>query len=177
VVAGALVFFPQGSFFWGTIVITAFVFSDLVDGNMARQAGTSSVWGAFLDSTLDRVADSAVFGGIAMWYAGRGDNDLLCAVALFCLACGQVVSYTKARAESLGLKCDVSGLVERAERLVVTLVAAGLAGLHGFGVPYIEWLLPIALWLIAAGSLVTVMQRILTVRREAAQAAAGGVSG
>ena len=174
VVAGALVFFPQGSFFWGTIVITAFVFSDLVDGNMARQAGTSSVWGAFLDSTLDRVADSAVFGGIAMWYAGRGDNDLLCAVALFCLACGQVVSYTKARAESLGLKCDVSGLVERAERLVVTLVAAGLAGLHGFGVPYIEWLLPIALWLIAAGSLVTVMQRILTVRREAAQAAAGG---
>ena len=175
VVAGALVFFPQGSFFWGTIVITAFVFSDLVDGNMARQAGTSSVWGAFLDSTLDRVADSAVFGGIAMWYAGRGDNDLLCAVALFCLACGQVVSYTKARAESLGLKCDVSGLVERAERLVVTLVAAGLAGMHSFGVPYIEWLLPIALWLIAAGSLVTVMQRILTVRREAAaQVLAGG---
>ncbi|QMU76392.1 CDP-alcohol phosphatidyltransferase family protein [Streptacidiphilus sp. PB12-B1b] len=174
VVAGALVFFPQGSFFWGTIVITAFVFSDLVDGNMARQAGTSSVWGAFLDSTLDRVADSAVFAGIALWYAGRGDNLLLCAVALFCLACGQVVSYTKARAESLGLKCDVSGLVERAERLVVTLVAAGLAGLHGFGVPYIDWLLPIALWLIAAGSLVTVMQRILTVRREAAQEATGG---
>jgi len=175
VAAGALVFFPQGSFFWGTIVITAFVFSDLVDGNMARQAGSSSVWGAFLDSTLDRVADSAVFGGIAMWFAGRGDNDLLCAVALFCLACGQVVSYTKARAESLGLKCDVSGLVERAERLVVTLVAAGLAGLHGFGVPYIEWLLPIALWLIAAGSLVTVMQRILTVRREAAaQVLTGG---
>jgi CDP-diacylglycerol--glycerol-3-phosphate 3-phosphatidyltransferase len=175
VAAGALVFFPRGSFFWGTIVITAFVFSDLVDGNMARQAGSSSVWGAFLDSTLDRVADSAVFGGIAMWFAGRGDNDLLCAVALFCLACGQVVSYTKARAESLGLKCDVSGLVERAERMVVTLVLTGLSGLHGFGVPYIEWLLPIALWLIAAGSLVTVMQRILTVRREAAaQVLTGG---
>ena len=175
VAAGALVVFPQGSFFWGTIVITAFVFSDLVDGNMARQAGSSSVWGAFLDSTLDRVADSAVFGGIAMWFAGRGDNDLLCAVALFCLACGQVVSYTKARAESLGLKCDVSGLVERAERMVVTLVLTGLSGLHGFGVPYIEWLLPIALWLIAAGSLVTVMQRILTVRREAAaQVLTGG---
>jgi CDP-diacylglycerol--glycerol-3-phosphate 3-phosphatidyltransferase len=171
VVAGALVFFPQGSFFWGTIVITSFVFSDLVDGNMARQAGTSSVWGAFLDSTLDRVADAAIFGGIALWYAGRGDNLLLCTVAMFCLASGQVVSYTKARAESLGLKCDVSGLVERAERLTVTLVAAGLAGLHGFGVPGIEWLLPIALWLIAAGSLVTVLQRILTVRREAAEAA------
>jgi CDP-diacylglycerol--glycerol-3-phosphate 3-phosphatidyltransferase len=109
-----------------------------------------------------------------MWYAGRGDNLVLCAVALFCLASGQVVSYTKARAESLGLKCDVSGLVERAERLVVTLVAAGLAGLHGFGVPYIDWLLPIALWLIAVGSLITALQRILTVRREAAEAIAAG---
>jgi CDP-diacylglycerol---glycerol-3-phosphate 3-phosphatidyltransferase len=174
VVAGALVFFPRGSFFWGTLVITAFVFSDLVDGNMARQSGTSSVWGAFLDSTLDRVADAAVFAGIAMWYAGKGDNLLLCAVALFCLASGQVVSYTKARAESLGLKCDVQGLVERAERLVVTLVLAGLSGLHEFGVPYIEWLLPIALWLIAVGSLITVFQRILTVRREAAEAVAAG---
>ena len=170
VVAGALAFFPRGEFFWGTLVITLFVFSDLVDGNMARQAGRSSTWGAFLDSTLDRVADSAVFGGIALWYAGEGDNLLLCAVAMFCLACGQVVSYTKARAESLGLPCDVSGLVERAERLVVTLVAAGLSGLHEFGVPYIDRLLPIALWLIAAGSLVTVLQRMLTVRREAAEA-------
>ncbi len=177
VVAGALVFFPRGSFFWGTLVITAFVFSDLVDGNMARQAGTSSVWGAFLDSTLDRVADAAVFTGIALWYAGKGDNLLLCAVALFCLASGQVVSYTKARAESLGLKCDVQGLVERAERLVVTLVLAGLSGLHQFGVPYIDWLLPIALWLIAVGSLITVFQRILTVRREAAEAVAAGEGG
>ncbi|MFC1415956.1 phosphatidylinositol phosphate synthase [Streptacidiphilus cavernicola] len=177
VVAGALVFFPRGSFFWGTLVITAFVFSDLVDGNMARQAGTSSVWGAFLDSTLDRVADSAVFAGIALWYAGKGDNLLLCAVAVFCLASGQVVSYTKARAESLGLKCDVQGLVERAERLVVTLVLAGLAGLHQFGVPYIDWLLPIALWLIAVGSLITVFQRVLTVRREAAEAVAAGEGG
>ena len=174
VVAGALVFFPRGSFFWGTVVITAFVFSDLVDGNMARQSGTSSVWGAFLDSTLDRVADAAVFAGIALWYAGKGDNLLLCSVTLFCLASGQVVSYTKARAESLGLKCDVQGLVERSERLVVTLVLAGLSGLHQFGVPYIEWLLPIALWLIAVGSLITVFQRILTVRREAVEAVAAG---
>jgi CDP-diacylglycerol--glycerol-3-phosphate 3-phosphatidyltransferase len=175
VVTGALVFFPQGIFFWGTLLITAFVFSDLVDGNMARQAGTSSVWGAFLDSTLDRVADSAVFGGIALWYAGDGDNLLLCAVALFCLASGQVVSYTKARAESLGLKCEVNGLVERAERLTVTLVAAGLSGMHqSFGVPYIDWLLPIALWLIAVGSLITALQRILAVRREAAEVVAAG---
>jgi CDP-diacylglycerol---glycerol-3-phosphate 3-phosphatidyltransferase len=169
-VVGALAFFPRGEFFWGTIVITLFIFSDLVDGNMARQAGRSSKWGAFLDSTLDRFADSAVFGGIALWYAGGGDNQLLCGVALFCLACGQVVSYTKARAESLGLPCDVSGVIERAERMVISLVAAGLAGLHGFGVPYVDWLLPVALWVVAAGSLITVLQRMLTVRREAQEA-------
>ncbi|MER5639873.1 phosphatidylinositol phosphate synthase [Kitasatospora sp. NPDC002227] len=166
-VAGALVFFPRGEFFWGTITITLFIFSDLVDGNMARQAGSSSRWGAFLDSTLDRVADSAIFGGLAMWYAGKGDNELLCAIAILCLASGQVVSYTKARAESLGLPCKVNGLVERAERLVVSLTAAGVTGLHKFGVPYVEWLLPTALWLVGVGSLITMMQRIVTVRREA----------
>ncbi|MCM2418311.1 CDP-alcohol phosphatidyltransferase family protein [Streptomyces sp. SID13666] len=178
VMAGALVFYPMGEFFWGTVVITLFVFSDLVDGNMARQSGVSSRWGAFLDSTLDRVADSAVFGGLALWYAGGGDDLVLCAVTIFCLASGQVVSYTKARGEAIGLPVNVNGLVERAERLVITLVLCGLAGLHKFGVPYIEWLLPIALWVVAAGSLVTLIQRVVTVRREAAEAdAADAVAG
>ncbi|WP_255952926.1 phosphatidylinositol phosphate synthase [Streptomyces odontomachi] len=170
VVAGALVFFPRGEFFWGTVVITLFVFSDLVDGNMARQLGRSSRWGAFLDSTLDRVADGAIFSGFALWYAGRGDNDMMCAVTLFCLASGQVVSYTKARGESIGLPVAVNGLVERAERLVITLVLAGLAGMHTFGVPGIQILLPIGLWVVAVGSLITLIQRVVTVRREAAEA-------
>ncbi|WP_405494883.1 phosphatidylinositol phosphate synthase [Streptomyces sp. NBC_00096] len=171
VVAGALVFFPMGEFFWGTITITLFVFSDLVDGNMARQAGVSSRWGAFLDSTLDRVADAAIFGGLALWYAGSGNNNALCAVAIFCLASGQVVSYTKARGESIGLPVAVNGLIERAERLVITLVAAGVSGLETFGVPsWIGVLLPIALWVVAAGSLVTLIQRVVTVRRESAEA-------
>ncbi|MFJ6796153.1 phosphatidylinositol phosphate synthase [Streptomyces sp. NPDC091268] len=171
VVAGALVFFPRGEFFWGTITITLFVFSDLVDGNMARQAGVSSRWGAFLDSTLDRVADAAIFGGLALWYAGLGDDNVLCAVAIFCLASGQVVSYTKARGESIGLPVAVNGLIERAERLVISLVAAGLSGLETFGVPsWIGVLLPIALWIVAAGSLVTLIQRVVTVRRESAEA-------
>ncbi|MDT0379120.1 CDP-alcohol phosphatidyltransferase family protein [Streptomyces sp. DSM 42041] len=170
VMAGALVFYPQGEFFWGTVVITLFVFSDLVDGNMARQLGRASRWGAFLDSTLDRVADAAIFGGLALWYAGGGNDLTLCAVSLFCLASGQVVSYTKARGESIGLPVAVNGLVERAERLVISLVAAGFAGLETFGVPYIEWLLPIALWVVAVGSLVTLGQRVVTVRREAAEA-------
>ncbi|MFI6147902.1 phosphatidylinositol phosphate synthase [Streptomyces sp. NPDC051109] len=171
VVAGALVFFPRGEFFWGTITITLFVFSDLVDGNMARQAGVSSRWGAFLDSTLDRVADAAIFGGLALWYAGSGNDNVLCAVAIFCLASGQVVSYTKARGESIGLPVAVNGLIERAERLVISLVAAGLSGLQTFGVPsWIGVLLPIALWIVAVGSLVTLIQRVVTVRREAAEA-------
>ncbi|MEU8568377.1 phosphatidylinositol phosphate synthase [Streptomyces pathocidini] len=175
VVAGALAFFPQGELFWGTVVITLFVFSDLVDGNMARQLGRSSRWGAFLDSTLDRVADAAIFGGLALWYAGGGDSIALCAVAIFCLASGQVVSYTKARGESIGLPVKVNGLVERAERLVISLVAAGLAGMHTtFGVPYLEILLPIALWIVAVGSLVTLGQRVVTIRREAAEADAAG---
>ncbi|MFI5863131.1 phosphatidylinositol phosphate synthase [Streptomyces sp. NPDC051546] len=177
VVAGALVFFPMGEFFWGTITITLFVFSDLVDGNMARQAGVSSRWGAFLDSTLDRVADAAIFGGLALWYAGTGNNNALCAVAIFCLASGQVVSYTKARGESIGLPVAVNGLIERAERLVITLVAAGLSGLETFGVPsWIGLLLPIALWVVAAGSLVTLIQRVVTVRRESAEADAAAAA-
>lgn len=170
VMAGALVFYPQGEFFWGTVVITLFVFSDLVDGNMARQLGRSSRWGAFLDSTLDRVADGAIFGGLALWYAGGGDSITLCAVTIFCLASGQVVSYTKARGESIGLPVNVNGLVERAERLVISLVACGFSGLHKFGVPHIDILLPIALWAVAVGSLVTLVQRVVTVRREAYEA-------
>lgn len=177
VVAGALVFFPMGEFFWGTITITLFVFSDLVDGNMARQAGVSSRWGAFLDSTLDRVADAAIFGGLALWYAGSGNDNALCAVAIFCLASGQVVSYTKARGESIGLPVAVNGLIERAERLVITLVAAGLSGLETFGLPsWIGVLLPIALWVVAAGSLVTLIQRVVTVRRESAEADAAAAA-
>ncbi|MFE6776007.1 phosphatidylinositol phosphate synthase [Streptomyces sp. NPDC057702] len=170
VMAGALVFYPMGEFFWGTVVITLFVFSDLVDGNMARQLGRSSRWGAFLDSTLDRVADGAIFGGLALWYAGGGDSVTMCAVTIFCLASGQVVSYTKARGESIGLPVNVNGLVERAERLVISLVACGFSGLHKFGVPHIDILLPIALWAVAVGSLVTLVQRVITVRREAFEA-------
>lgn len=170
VVAGALVFYPQGTFFWGTVAITVFVFSDMLDGNMARQSGKSSRWGAFLDSTLDRVADAAIFGGLALWFAGHGDSVVLCAVSIFCLASGQVVSYTKARGESIGLPVNVNGLVERSERLVLTLVCTGLAGFETFGVPYIEALLPIALWTVAVGSCVTLGQRVVTVHREAFEA-------
>jgi CDP-diacylglycerol---glycerol-3-phosphate 3-phosphatidyltransferase len=160
---GALVFFPRESWWVGTLVITAFVFSDLLDGTMARMSGRSGPWGAFLDSTLDRVADGAVFGGMVLGFAHAGDMRTA-GVALACLVGGSVVSYAKARAESIGVACDV-GIAERAERLIIALVAAFF---YGVGVPY---LLPAALWLLAVLTWVTVAQRVLHVRRRLRAAA------
>src|SRR3954468_18957892 len=88
VVVGALAFFPRGDLLVGVLVITAFVFSDLIDGAMARQSGRTSLFGAFLDSTLDRIGDAAIFGGLAMYYVGPGDNELLAALAMYCLVMG-----------------------------------------------------------------------------------------
>jgi CDP-diacylglycerol--glycerol-3-phosphate 3-phosphatidyltransferase len=166
VAGGALGFYPRHEFFWGTVVITLFVFSDTVDGVMARLSGRSSNWGAYLDSTLDRVGDSAIFGGLVLWYAGRGDNIAMASLALTCLILGSVVSYAKARAEGLGMTANV-GIAERADRLVAVLVTTGLVGL---GLP--EVVLAVVLGLLALASLVTVVQRMLTVRQQAFAAAA-----
>ena len=165
VCVGALAFYPRHEFFWGTIVVVVFVFSDTVDGVMARLSDRSSKWGAYLDSTLDRVGDSAIFGGLVLWYAGDGGTPYLAALALACLILGSVVSYAKARAEGLGMTANV-GIAERAERLVVVLAATGLVGL---GVP--EVLLTVVLALLALASLITVVQRMLEVRRQAFDAA------
>jgi CDP-diacylglycerol---glycerol-3-phosphate 3-phosphatidyltransferase len=162
---GALAFYPRHEFFWGTIVVVFFAFSDTLDGIMARLSGRSSKWGAYLDSTLDRVGDSAIFGGLVLWYAGDGGTPHLAALALACLILGSVVSYAKARAEGLGMTANV-GIAERAERLVVVLTATGLVGL---GVP--EVLLTVVLAVLALLSLITVVQRMLEVRRQAFEAA------
>ena len=98
VAAGALVFFPQGMLWQGVLVITAFVFSDLVDGQMARQSGRTSVFGAFWDSTLDRIGDAAVFGGLLLFFAGPGDSFLYLCLSLYCLVAGSLTSYARARA-------------------------------------------------------------------------------
>jgi len=165
VVAGALWLFPTGHLFAGTMVCTAFVLADMLDGVLARIKGTSGAWGAFLDSTLDRVADAAVFAGLTIWLARTGQRPLAL-VTLFCLVAGGLVSYAKARAEGLGLRCDV-GLAERTERLLIALVAAGLSGL---GVPYV---LAIGLWSLAVLSTITFGQRVLAVRTAAQRAGAG----
>lgn len=168
VCAGALVFFPRGQFFVGVLICTAFVFSDLIDGRMARLSGTTSTWGAFLDSTLDRFGDAAIFGGLVLYYSGRGDSQPLAALALYCLVMGSVTSYARARAESLGMQAK-GGIAERSDRLVAILVMTGLAGLietvTGQDWPLV--LIPVTLGLLALASTITVVQRILLVRDQA----------
>jgi CDP-diacylglycerol---glycerol-3-phosphate 3-phosphatidyltransferase len=160
VAGGALGFYPRGHFFLGTLVITAFVFSDMLDGAVARVRGSSGPWGAFLDSTLDRIGDGAIFGALALWYAGDGDSITLCAVALYDLVAGVVTSYAKARAESLGMTCNV-GIAERSERLIAILVLTGLSGL--FDLPVLR---AIGLWGLAVATTITVGQRVREVHRQ-----------
>ncbi|MEJ7707043.1 MAG: CDP-alcohol phosphatidyltransferase family protein [Nocardioidaceae bacterium] len=161
VVAGALVFFPQGELWIGVLVITVFAFADLIDGYMARMLGTSSRWGAFLDSTLDRFGDAAVFAGLALWFFGGGDDRLLGEVALWALVMGSVTSYARAKAESLGMQAK-GGIAERADRLVSVLAVTFFADLLDLPI-----LLTITLWTLALASTITVVQRVLLVRRQA----------
>jgi CDP-diacylglycerol---glycerol-3-phosphate 3-phosphatidyltransferase len=172
VVAGALVCFPQGWLLAGVLVIAVFVFSDMLDGYMARTSGQVSPFGSFLDSTLDRIGDAAIFGGLAMYYVGPGDNEWWAALAVYCLSMGSVTSYARAKAESLGMQAKV-GIAERADRLVAILIATGLSDLlRVLGVDdHVMWLIPIALGLLALASTITVVQRVLVVRTQALAAA------
>lgn len=159
-VTGALVFFTRGVWFIGTLLIWAFVMLDLVDGAVARAGGRGSKFGAVLDSSCDRVADAAVFGSIAWYFAMHGQRWMVLA-SLLCLVLGSLTSYIRARAEGVGLTATV-GIAERADRLIIVLVGTGLTGAP-FGVPYVQ---AIALWLLVAASTITVVQRFVTVYRQ-----------
>jgi CDP-diacylglycerol--glycerol-3-phosphate 3-phosphatidyltransferase len=166
---GALVFYPLGHLFWGTVVITIFVFSDMLDGIMAREQGRKSAWGAFLDSSLDRFGDSAVFCGLALWFFLGGHNHLTAMLSMACLVAGSIVSYVRARAESLGVSA-AGGIAERADRLLITLLVTGLVGL---GLHRI--VLTVVLALLALASIFTMWQRMVTTKRQlmAAENASG----
>jgi CDP-diacylglycerol--glycerol-3-phosphate 3-phosphatidyltransferase/CDP-diacylglycerol--inositol 3-phosphatidyltransferase len=167
VCVGALAFFPHGHLLGGVLFITAFVFSDLIDGHMSRISGTTSKFGAFLDSTLDRVGDGAIFGGLALYFAGPGDSRLYLWLSLICLVMGSVTSYARSRAESLGYQAKV-GIAERSDRLVSILVMTGLSGLFAdFGWSWAHWLMRVTLWALAVASTITVGQRIWVVRQQA----------
>ena len=164
VAVGALWLFPTGHLFAGTLVCWGFAMFDMLDGLLARVKGTTGPWGAFLDSTLDRIGDGAVFSGLAI-YLARDHQPVLACVALYCLVAGGLVSYARARAEGIGVRAD-GGVAERSARRGVVLVAAGLTGL---GVPFV---LAIGLWAVAAGSTVTFAQRVLVVRKAVGPGAA-----
>lgn len=159
VILGAVLLLPRGgiSLFWGVMVITFFVMTDMLDGTMARLSGKTSRLGAFLDSTLDRVADAAIFG--ALVWAFIDVDRLTVLAALLCLITGSFVPYARARAEGLGIDASV-GIAERADRLVIGLTATGLVGL---GLPV--WVLTVALFGLAAAAAVTVGQRTMAVIR------------
>ncbi|GAA4893078.1 CDP-diacylglycerol--glycerol-3-phosphate 3-phosphatidyltransferase [Stackebrandtia albiflava] len=163
VIASSVLLLARGELLWALIGITLSVCTDLLDGAMARIKGGGGRFGAMLDSTMDRIADGAVFGGLAFWLATT-DRFATMAAALVCLVAAEVTSYAKARAEGLGVRCDV-GVVERAERLVLVGVAALL---YLFGVPYG---MPVTLWLLAALSVFTVGQRLWYVKRELSRTA------
>lgn len=149
--AMALWLWPQGEYFWGTIGVIAFIFSDLLDGTMARISKKSSQWGAFFDSTIDRVVDVALIG--ALLFSLLRTDDRLAVVAFAALIGGFLVSYVKARAEALSLECD-GGFAERAERVIILLTAVAFAGL---GVPYI---LAVGIWILAISSFATFVFRV-----------------
>ncbi len=178
VVVGSLWLFPTGHLFAGTMVIAVFAFSDVLDGTMARRSGRSGPWGAFLDSTLDRIADAAIFAGLTLYFV-RGEtfglSDRLATIGIVAgigaLAFGAIVPYARARAEGIGMTAQV-GIAERADRLVLALTAAGLVGL---GLP--DVVLVVVLVLLAVASLVTVVQRMLEVRKQILAQAAGPAAG
>lgn len=152
VIATSLIAYPSGHLFGGTVAICCLALSDLFDGTMARlsQQGPSR-WGGFLDSTIDRVTDSAIAFGLLIYLANN--SDALSYVLLVSIVSGFLVSYIRAKAESLQIECK-GGFAERTERLIILLTAIGFTGL---GVDYI---LTVGIWALAVASVATVLQRL-----------------
>jgi CDP-diacylglycerol--glycerol-3-phosphate 3-phosphatidyltransferase len=159
VVVAAAVLIAAGSLLAGALVLTAGSLLDAVDGALARATGGSSAFGSFLDSTLDRAAEAVLYGGVAAYYLNTAaDPAAPVLLALLALAGSFMVSYTRARAEGIGLTASV-GLAPRLERLVLIVAGIGLAGI-GFENGLIG-----ALAIIAILSVATTVQRIWHVHR------------
>jgi CDP-diacylglycerol---glycerol-3-phosphate 3-phosphatidyltransferase len=157
-VIAALTLYPIGQLWWGSVAVWFFVLADMLDGAMARLRGGGTRFGAVLDATCDRIGDGAVFCGLLWWAAFGLHSTSLVVAIMICLVTSQVISYIKARAEASGLSAE-GGLIERPERLIIVLLGAGLSGL--FGLP---WLLHVAMWVLAVTSLITLGQRVHSVR-------------
>ena len=154
----ALYFFPKGKFLAGVIAVTAFALFDIFDGTVARLSprGTSK-WGAALDSTLDRISDSAILIG-GLFYVQKHNNQLS-KFFMIALVSGFLVSYIRARAESLSIKCD-GGIAERTERLIIILASYALFELG------VASAIEYGIYLLSVLSVVTVIQRLAIVYKE-----------
>ncbi len=158
VLVSALWFFPRGHLAAGSLVVAFFLLADGVDGAMARLAGRVTRFGAFLDSTMDRLADGAIFVAIG-WWCLVVDDGVGAGLAAAALVIGFVVSYARARAEVEGWDASV-GIFERSERLVVSLAGTLAVGL---GAPTaVLWL---ALGVVSVASTITVAQRVAAAHR------------
>lgn len=171
--AAAIGLFGNGHLVVGAIVIALCTLLDLVDGAVARASDGGSPYGALVDAVSDRIADGVILASLVWWLVGtEPDNRLALVLLLACLVLSQVVSYSKARADAGGLRTP-GGLMERADRLVLILLGAGLEGLG------VSWSLEVSLAVVAVGSLVTVLQRMwggradYFARRDDIDAAAG----
>jgi CDP-diacylglycerol--glycerol-3-phosphate 3-phosphatidyltransferase len=150
-------------FFWlGGLLFVAGSVADILDGALARAASKGTVFGAFLDSTFDRVGEAAVLAAIGLAFM-RDGNEVALAAAFAAVAGSFLVSYTRARAEALGLRGDI-GFGSRVERVVIIAVGLFLAP---WG--WLEW----PIYALAALAWLTVAQRILFVRRQLRELAAG----
>lgn len=159
VATSALIFYPNGNFFWGTLVIVFFVLTDLFDGTMARLSNTGpSRWGALLDATMDRISDAAIITGLLLYTIKSDELSTESILLAISLVSGFLVSYIKAKAESLDIECE-GGFAERTERLIIVLATAGLAGLN------VPNALLIGLALLSFASVITVAQRLVIVFR------------
>jgi CDP-diacylglycerol--glycerol-3-phosphate 3-phosphatidyltransferase len=156
-IVAAIYFYPRGELFIGTLVISFFALSDLFDGAIARLSDQGpSKWGGFLDSTCDRITDSAILGAVAVYCI---IEDLRIApVVIASIVTGFLVSYIRAKSESYGIACTV-GIAERTERIVIALTVIGFEGL---GVPYA---LTAGMWLLFIVGLITVLQRVRVVHQ------------
>ncbi len=156
----------QEYFFLGGVAFILGSVCDTLDGRYSRMSGKGTPFGAFLDSTLDRIEEGIVLTAVAAYFATQGDELAVAAVVVAVLA-SLMVSYTRARAEALGVECKV-GIASRAVRVVI--LSVGLVFAKGAGIGDFELLAP-AVYVLAALSTITVFQRIFHVRRELSRTA------
>jgi CDP-diacylglycerol--glycerol-3-phosphate 3-phosphatidyltransferase len=155
----AAVLVTQRLFFLAGVAFIAGSLMDTLDGRYSRMSGKGTLFGAFLDSTLDRIEEGIVLTAVGAYFASRGDELAVAAVVVAVLA-SLMVSYTRARAEALGVECKV-GIATRPVRVVV--LSAGLVFAKGAGLGNFE-LLEASIYVLAALSVITVAQRIWHVR-------------